>query len=63
MTTERHRSLPLFVLVSPLEAGAVRGHVSTASPVGAALLGRRAGDEVQVRVPAGQRVFTVLGVE
>jgi transcription elongation factor GreA len=55
--------LHVFVLVSPLEAGAVRGHVSTASPVGAALLGRRAGDDVRVTVPAGRRVFTVLGVE
>ncbi len=53
----------VFVLVSPLEAGTARGHVSTASPVGAALLGRRSGDEVQVTVPAGRRVFTVLGVE
>ena len=53
----------VFVLVSPLEGGAVRGHVSTASPVGSALLGRRAGDAVQVTVPAGRRVFTVLNVE
>jgi transcription elongation GreA/GreB family factor len=51
-----------FVLVSPLEAGVVRGHVSTVSPVGAALLGRRAGDSVQVMVPAGRRVFNVLTV-
>jgi transcription elongation factor GreA len=53
----------VFVLVSPLEGGAVRGHVSTASPVGAALLGRQPGDEVRVTAPAGRRVFTVLGVE
>jgi transcription elongation factor GreA len=52
-----------FVLVSPLEAGAVRGHVSTASPVGVALLGRRPGDQVQVTVPAGLRALTVLSVE
>ena len=52
-----------FVLVSPLEAGTIRGHVSTASPVGAALLGRRADDEVHVTVPAGLRLFTVLTVE
>ena len=55
--------LHVLVLVSPLEAGAVRGHVSTASPVGVALLGRRAGDVVHVMVPAGHRVFTVLDVE
>ena len=52
-----------FVLVSPLEAGITQGGVSTASPVGAALLGRRAGDVVQVDVPAGVRMVTVLSVE
>lgn len=52
-----------FVLVSPLEASTVRGHVSTASPVGTALLGRRPGDQVQVKVPAGLRVFNLLSVE
>lgn len=53
----------VLVLVSPLEAGAARGHVSTASPVGLALLGRRAGDRVQVQVPAGLRTFTVTEVQ
>ena len=52
-----------FVLVSPLEAGAARGHVSTALPVGLALLGCRTGDRVQVQAPAGQRTFTVTEVE
>ena len=52
-----------FVLVSPLEAGIVQGSVSTASPVGAALLGCRVGDAVQVAAPAGVRALTVLSVE
>ena len=52
-----------FVLVSPLEAGSIQGGVSTTSPVGAALLGRRAGDAVRVDVPAGVRTLTVLSVE
>jgi transcription elongation factor GreA len=51
-----------FVLVSPLEAGTARGFISTASPVGVALLGRRPGDEIQVETPAGSRTFTVLAV-
>ncbi|MGD9892942.1 MAG: GreA/GreB family elongation factor [Dehalococcoidia bacterium] len=52
-----------FVLVSPLEVSVMRGGVSTASPVGAALLGRRVGDAVRIDVPAGVRVLTVLSVE
>ena len=52
-----------FVLVSSVEAGIVPGGVSTVSPVGAALLGRRVGDAVRVDVPAGIRALTVLSVE
>lgn len=55
--------LHTFVLVSPLEAGTVPGHISTGSPVGAALTGRAAGDAVKVTVPAGLRTFTVVSVE
>ncbi|MBI2759956.1 MAG: GreA/GreB family elongation factor, partial [Chloroflexi bacterium] len=51
-----------FVIVSPVEADASRGHISAASPIGAALIGRKAGDEVNVKVPAGVRAFAVLNV-
>src|SRR6185369_941957 len=44
-----------YVLVSPAESSARRGHISIASPVGAALLSHRAGDVVQVETPAGSR--------
>jgi len=36
------------------------GHISMASPLGQALLGRAVGDEVPVRLPAGERRFAVL---
>lgn len=52
-----------FVIVSPVEADASRGHISAASPIGAALLGMRAGLTVNVKVPAGMRTFTVVSVE
>jgi transcription elongation factor GreA len=51
-----------FVIVSPIEADAARGHISSVSPIGAALIGRRAGDAVDVKVPAGRRSFTLLSV-
>jgi transcription elongation factor GreB len=37
--------------------------VSVESPLGRSLLGRRAGDEVTVRRPAGETVFVVLEIE
>lgn len=52
-----------YVLVSPLEADPSRGHISSASPVGAGLVGHRAGDVVQVKTPAGLRTLTILRVE
>lgn len=46
-------------LVSPLEATPERSQVSTESPVGEALLGRRPGDVVDVRTPAGVAQYRV----
>lgn len=51
-----------FVIVSPVEADAGRGQISSASPIGSALLGKRAGEEVSVQAPAGLRTFTLLQV-
>lgn len=36
------------------------GHISLDSPIGRGLLGSRAGDEVTIQLPAGQRRFRVL---
>ncbi|MBX6362540.1 MAG: transcription elongation factor GreA [Gemmatimonadetes bacterium] len=36
------------------------GHISMASPIGRALLGKRVGEEVQVNLPAGVRTYLVL---
>jgi transcription elongation factor GreA len=36
------------------------GHVSLASPIGRGLLGAQAGEEVTIRLPAGERRFRVL---
>ncbi len=52
-----------FVVVSPVEADAARGHISASSPIGAALLGKSAGVEVTVKVPAGLRTLAILSVE
>ena len=46
-----------YTIVGSDEVDAVHGRISYASPVGKALLGRRAGDEVRVSTPAG---FTKL---
>lgn len=49
-------------LVGTSEADPSEGRISDASPVGRALLGHRAGDEVVVQTPGRQVVYRVIGV-
>jgi transcription elongation factor GreA len=55
-TGDRHR----FQLVMPEDANAEKGWISTASPIGKALLGKEEGDEVTVPTPTGVREFEIL---
>jgi transcription elongation factor GreB len=50
-------------LVGPDEADARLGSISALSPLGRALLGRTAGEAVEVERPGGVREYTVRGVE
>ncbi|MCM8749816.1 transcription elongation factor GreA [Thermomicrobiaceae bacterium CFH 74404] len=52
-----------WVIVSPEEANAMQGRISIESPVGAALLGKRAGDTVVVQAPGGETRFRIQSVE
>lgn len=49
-----------YKLVTAEEADAAKGMISTSSPIGRALLGKKAGDEVQVQTPAGVKEFEVM---
>ena len=51
-----------YRLVFPEVADLQSGLISVASPIGQSLVGRRAGDEVVVRIPAGVKRFEVLGL-
>ena len=48
-----------YQLVEPNEASPLSGKISIVSPVGAAILGRRAGEEVTVKTPRGQQVYKI----
>jgi transcription elongation factor GreA len=52
-----------WTLVSQEEANTLHGKISTKSPVGAAILGKRVGDKVIVRAPGGESTFTVKMIE
>jgi len=52
-----------YTLVAPAEADPRQGRLSIESPVGRALLGRRAGEVVEVETPAGRRRLEIVAVE
>jgi len=49
-----------YRLVTTEEADASKGLISTTSPIGRALLGKKVGDEVHVATPAGAKDFEVV---
>jgi len=51
-----------YHLVTTEEADAANGRVSTTSPIGRALLGKKVGDEVKVQSPGGVKELEILKV-
>ena len=52
-----------YQLVGQVEADANQGRISYNSPLGRALIGRQAGEEVEVSAPAGDRYFEIKKIE
>ncbi len=52
----------VFELVLGDDGDASLGRISVSSPIGRALLNRRPGEEVAVRVPAGERTLEVIAL-
>ena len=57
-----NRSKKTYVLVGSAEAKPLEGKISNESPVGQALLGRKAGDKVEVITPSGITQMTITRV-
>ncbi len=49
-----------YRLVTPEEADLSKGLISTTSPIGKGLMGKREGNEIEVRTPQGVRHFEIL---
>jgi transcription elongation factor GreA len=52
----------VYRLIGPDEANLDQGSISITSPLARALIGKEVGDEVKVRMPAGERIYEVLEV-
>ncbi len=49
-----------YTLVMPEDADAEQGLISTASPIGRAILNKEEGDEIHVTTPNGERQFEIV---
>jgi transcription elongation factor GreA len=52
----------VFHIVGAAEANPVEGRISNESPLGRALMGHKVGDQVTVRAPGGDIVFTIKAI-
>jgi transcription elongation factor GreA len=52
-----------YTLVSPAEANFEENKISSASPIGKALLGKGVGDQVEVQAPAGVLKYKILEIK
>ena len=52
----------VYQIVGSAEADPTRGRISNESPVGRMLLGKRVGDEVQVKIPDGVRHLKITEI-
>lgn len=52
-----------YLMVSPEEADFQAGKLSITSPVGQGLMGKKIGDQVKVKAPAGILEFEILAIE
>jgi transcription elongation factor GreA len=59
LDTEEHENF-MVVLAEMMDIEA--GHISLASPLGRALKGRKVGDEIELRLPRGQRRLKVIQI-
>ncbi len=50
-----------YRLVTSEDSDVAEGAISTTSPIGRSLLGKRDGDTVDVRIPSGARSFEIVG--
>lgn len=52
-----------YTLVSEEEADLKQGKISTQSPIGQGLLGKKKGETVKIKTPAGEIEFDIINIE
>ncbi len=52
-----------YIILDYVESEPDFGKISTSSPIGKALLGKKKGDIVEIRVPAGHLKYKILDIK
>lgn len=52
-----------YQIVGPVEADPLEGKISNESPIGAALMGKKVGDNVTIETPKGTVSYTVVSIQ
>ena len=63
MTNLNNNSQMTYMIVSPHEANLQEKKISVKSPIAQALMGKKVGDVVEVRVPAGIQKFRIDNIQ
>ena len=63
LTDEENAAKVKYQIVGDLEADLKKGRISISSPIARALIGRTAGDTVEVAAPGGPRSYEILKVQ
>lgn len=63
VTLEGGKKKVIYMVVGDWEADPLKNKISFSSPIGKALMGKKTGDRVEVRAPAGKVTYQVLEVK
>jgi transcription elongation factor GreA len=63
VTVESENSNMQFTIVEQLEADPKAGKISTNSPIGNALLGKKVGETIEIETPNGKTAFKILEIK
>ena len=61
-TTPSHSKPKEFQVVGTVEADPLEGKISDESPIGKALMGKKLGDEVEIKTPAETTVYKIAAI-
>lgn len=52
-----------FTIVGNIEANPLEGKMSDESPIGRALIGKKAGDKIKINIPDGEVIYKILEIK